>query len=79
MSGADVLRGKARLTRCRNCGRLPTIRAQEGRFPVLLEHKSASCPAEFSLESHQLTRDECVADWNHRNKPPAAARRRRGG
>ena len=61
-----------RATPCRNCGTLPVVNRQKGRYPFVLTHPlSYTCPRSYWLESHQKTRDRCIADWNrHQERKP---------
>ena len=58
----------SKLTKCRNCGQVPTITHQpDEKYPYRLDHKNDLCPARFGLESHQRTKAHCIHDWNRHN------------
>ena len=54
---------------CFNCHKKPTIHRQAGRYPFRLDPPEGyGCPGSFHLESHQKTREACIADWKRHQR-----------
>ena len=59
----------ARIEPCFNCHRKPTIHKQTGRYPFRMDPPTGyGCLGRFHLESHQKTREACIADWNRHQR-----------
>lgn len=58
------------LNRCINCKALPVIRELPLNDPYnyVLVHDPALCPGEYCLISEQMTREDCIRDWNQFNE-----------
>ena len=56
------------IARCVNCGIRPLPFKQKGKYQYKLVHPKTTCPAEFGIETHQHTRDQCIRVWNEHQK-----------
>ena len=58
-----------KISKCVNCKETPEIvRSDDIEYPHLLRHKlNVICYPEYKLETYQLTKKECIDDWNSFN------------
>ena len=59
----------AKISKCVNCKVVPEIvKSDDMEYPYLLRHKlGVMCYPTYRIEIYQLTKKECIDDWNSFN------------